>query len=170
MYIDTEQQKKRPAYIFLFYLKLKYQKLEYWQSQEGPHRALCKSAGAMFNSHKSRSKFTVKITCLKSMVPLGRYGHKEHICQIWTPSLLQWGYGQGHILKNFGTVWKALSQGTHMPNTKALSLRIRKLRLMIKFSKVGQRSQSRSHVQNSWYCRKGLVIRKRHAKYESAIS
>ena len=26
----TEQQKKRPAYIFLFYLKLKYQKINFW--------------------------------------------------------------------------------------------------------------------------------------------
>ena len=40
-------------------------KLEYWQSQEGPHRALCKFAGAMFKLYKSRSKFTVKVTCFK---------------------------------------------------------------------------------------------------------
>ena len=39
--------------------------LEYWQSQEGPRRALCKFAGAMFKLYKSRSKFTVKVTCLK---------------------------------------------------------------------------------------------------------
>ena len=38
------------------------------------------------------------------------------------------------------------------------------------FSKVGQRSRSRSHVQNSWYCWKGLVIRITHAKYERPIS
>ena len=50
-----------------------------------------KFVGTMFKLHKSRSKFTVKVTCLKSMVPLERYGHKEHICQIiyQTPSLLQ---------------------------------------------------------------------------------
>ena len=38
------------------------------------------------------------------------------------------------------------------------------------FSKVGQRSRSRSHVQNLWYRQKGLVIRNTHAKYESPIS
>ena len=53
--------------------------LEYWQSQEGPHRALFKFAGAMFKLYKSRSKFTVKVTCLKSMVPLERYGDKEYV-------------------------------------------------------------------------------------------
>ena len=30
----------------------------------------------MFKLYKSRSKFTVKFTCLKSMVPLERYGYK----------------------------------------------------------------------------------------------
>ena len=34
------------------------QKLEYWESPEGPHRALCKFAGAMFKLYKSRSKFS----------------------------------------------------------------------------------------------------------------
>ena len=37
------------------------------------------------------------------------------------------------------------------------------------FSKVGQRSRSRSHGQNSWYRWKGLVIRITHAKYERPI-
>ena len=37
------------------------------------------------------------------------------------------------------------------------------------FSKVGQRSRSRSHVQNLWYRRQGLM-RNTHAKYESPIS
>ena len=37
------------------------------------------------------------------------------------------------------------------------------------FSKVGQRSRSRSQVQNSWYRWKGLVIRITHAKYERLI-
>ena len=32
------------------------------------------------------------------------------------------------------------------------------------FSKEGKRSRSRSHVQKLWYHRKGLVIRKTHAK------
>ena len=38
------------------------------------------------------------------------------------------------------------------------------------FSKVGQRSRSRSHVHNSWYRWNGLVIRNTHAKYERPIS
>ena len=36
--------------------------LEYWQSQEGPRRALCKFAEAMLEFLKSRSKVTVKVT------------------------------------------------------------------------------------------------------------
>ena len=35
---------------------------------------------------------------------------------------------------------------------------------------VGERSRSRSHVPNLWFCWKGLVIRYTHAKYESPIS
>ena len=38
------------------------------------------------------------------------------------------------------------------------------------FSKVGQRSRWRSHVQNLWFRLKGLVIKYTHAKYESRIS
>ena len=38
------------------------------------------------------------------------------------------------------------------------------------FSKVGQRSRSRSQVQNLMFRRKGLVIRYTHAKYERHIS
>ena len=54
---------------------------------------------------------------------------------------------------------------------KALSHRRKKLWPMLKFfSKVGHRSLSRSHVQNLWLHRKGLVIRYTHAKYESPIS
>ena len=37
------------------------------------------------------------------------------------------------------------------------------------FFKVGQRSWSRSQVQNIWYRWKGLVIRITHAKYERLI-
>ena len=69
--------------------ELLYWQLEYWQSQEGLRRALCKFVGVMFKLYQSRSKFTVKVTCLKSMALLERYGHNEHKCQIWTPSLLQ---------------------------------------------------------------------------------
>ena len=64
-------------------------KLEYWQSQEGPRKALFKFAGAMLKLYKRKSKLTVRVTCLKSMEPLERYGHKKHKCQIWTPSILQ---------------------------------------------------------------------------------
>ena len=56
-------------------------KLEYWQSQEGPRRALCKFAGAMLKFLKSSSKVTV--THSKFLVPLERSCHKEHTCQIW---------------------------------------------------------------------------------------
>ena len=34
------------------------------------------------------------------------------------------GHGQGHMLKIVGTVGKALSQETHMPNMNAPSLRM----------------------------------------------
>ena len=58
-----------------------------------------------------------------------------------------------------------------MPNMKAMPLSTKELWPMLKFfSKVGQRSQSRSHVQSLWYDRKGQVIRNTHAKYESPIS
>ena len=35
--------------------------------------------------------------------------------------------GQGDEVKNYGTMWKVLSQGIHMYNMKALSLLVRKL-------------------------------------------
>ena len=47
--------------------------------KDGPRRELCKFAGAKFKFYKSRSKFTVKVTCLKSMAPVERSGYKEHI-------------------------------------------------------------------------------------------
>ena len=34
--------------------------------------------------------------------------------------------GQGHEVKNYGTMWKVLSQGIHMCNMKALSLLVRR--------------------------------------------
>ena len=34
----------------------------------------------------------------------------------------------------------------------------------------GKRSRSRSHIQNSWNHRKGIVIRNTYAKYEPPIS
>ena len=41
------------------------------------------------------------------------------------------GHGQGHMFKIYGTVGRPCHK-KHIPNMKALSLRIRKLRLMIK--------------------------------------
>ena len=58
-----------------------------------------------------------------------------------------------------------------MPNNKALSFKIKKVMANVKvFFKVGQRSWSRSQVQNLWYRWKGLVIRITNAKYERLIS
>ena len=37
------------------------------------------------------------------------------------------GYSEGHTLKIYGNVRKALSQGTNMPNMNALFLRTKKL-------------------------------------------
>ena len=114
--------------------------LEYWQSQEGPRRALWKFGVEMFKHYKSRSKFTVK------------------------------GHVQGHTLKIYATVGKALSQGTHMPDMNVLYLRMKKLWPMLKIFK------SRSKVMVKVTCSKfmvlleGLVIRNTHAKYESPIS
>ena len=42
-----------------------------------------------------------------------------------------------------------------MTNMKTLSSTVKKLK---DFLKVGQRSQSISHVQNLWYHHKGLVV------------
>ena len=41
--------------------------------------------------------------------------------------------GQGHKVKNYGTMWKVLLQGIHMSNMKALSLLVRKLWPRLKF-------------------------------------
>ena len=49
--------------------------------------------------------------------------------------------GQGHEVKNYGPMWKVLSQGIHMCNMKALSLQLRKLWLRLKFSKVKLQGQ-----------------------------
>ena len=39
----------------------------------------------MFKFYKSMSKFTVKVTCLKCMVPLERYEHKEKYAKYERP-------------------------------------------------------------------------------------
>ena len=75
------------------------------------------------------------------------------------------------MLKIYGSFGKGFSQVTHMLNMKGLSLRIKQLWpiLMLFFSKVGQRSRSRSHVENLWYRPKCLVRRNTNAN-ESSIS
>ena len=64
---DTKPHKINISVYQLQYEQLKYMytmnELEYGQSQEGPRRALHKFAGAMLKLYKSRSKFTVKVTC-----------------------------------------------------------------------------------------------------------
>ena len=45
------------------------------------------------------------------------------------------GHGQGHMFKIYGTARGPCNQGTHVPSMKALSLRIKKLCLMIVFQK-----------------------------------
>ena len=53
---------------------------------------------------------------------------------------------------------------------KALPLMLFKLWPMLKFSKVGQSSRSRSQGQKLWYHAKGLVLKNTHVKYESPTS
>ena len=74
------------------------------------------------------------------------------------------------MFKIYGAVGKALSQGTHMSNMNALSLKIKKLWPMLQIFK------SRSKVIIKVTCSKfmilseGLVISYTHAKYESPTS
>ena len=72
------------------------------------------------------------------------------------------------MLQIVGTVRKALSQGTHMPNMNALSLRMKKLWPMLKIFK--SRSKVKVTCSTFMTLSKGLVIRNTHAKYESPIS
>ena len=81
-WVSTQQISQVLGFFYRF-VQQQIFKLEYWQSQEGPRRALCKFAGAMLQFLKSRSKVTVKVTCSKFMVPLERPCHKVHTCQIW---------------------------------------------------------------------------------------
>ena len=57
-----------------------------------------------------------------------------------------------------------------MCNMKALSLMVKKLWPMLKFSKVGQTSRSRSRGQKLWYHVKGLVSRNTFEQYQSPIT
>ena len=59
-----------------------------------------------------------------------------------------------------------------MPNMKVLCLMVRKLCAKLKFSKCKSKvTVGQGHViKNLWYHQKGLVIRNKHAKYESPMS
>ena len=58
-----------------------------------------------------------------------------------------------------------------MCNIKALSLLVQKLwSRLIFFSKVGQKSRSRSQGKNFWFQQKGLATTNTHVKYDSPIS
>ena len=103
-------------------------------------RKLC----AELKFSKCRSKVTVKVTCTKYMVPSERSIIRNiHVhAKYESPRL---------CLKVKKVISKSYVQSESFPN-------------------VGQRSRSRLCAQNLWYHRKGLVIRKTHAKYESPLS
>ena len=71
-------------------------------------------------------------------------------------------------LGQIGISRKVLSQGIDMCNIKALSLFVKKLWSgLIFFSKVGQKSRSRSRGKNLYYQQIALATRITHVKYES---
>ena len=78
--------------------------------------------------------------------------------------------GQDHDDKNYGTMWKVISQGIHTCNMKALSLLLTKLWPMLKFFQ--SRSNFKVKVTRSklWYHVKGLVTKNTHVQYESPIT
>ena len=109
----------------IIYLWYKYYSkwLEYWQSQEGPRRALRKFAGAMLKFFKRRSKVTFKVTCRKLRFcrkgHVMRNTHAKYECPIsWDKKVMANvkvfeksvnGHGEGHMLKMYGTTEKASS-------------------------------------------------------------
>ena len=72
------------------------------------------------------------------------------------------------MLQIVGTVRKALSQGTHMPNMNALFLRMKKLWPMLKLFK--SRSKVKVTCSTFMALSTGLAVRNTHAKYKSPIS
>ena len=86
------------------------------------------------------------------LIPVGRSCHKKCSCAIWKPlhSLFKLLarfkvfkkrvklQGQGHMVKNNGTLRKILSQGILMLNIKALALTVKKLLARLKFQRGGQ--------------------------------
>ena len=74
------------------------------------------------------------------------------------------------MLKIFGTVGKALSQGTHIPYMNALSLRIKQLWPMLKIFKSRSKVMVKVTCSKFIILSKDLVIRNTHAKYERPIS
>ena len=97
-------------------------KLEYWQSQEGQKKKKRRKI-LKFYKLKSRSKLTVKVTCLKSMA-LSYWkgqGIRNTYCAKYERSLsyskkvmanvqnLVKRHGAGHTFTTYGTIRKALS-------------------------------------------------------------
>ena len=79
--------------------------------------------------------------------------------------------GQGHKVNFFWYQDKVLPQEIHTCYMKAPSLLDKKVMSKVKFfSKVGQKSRSRSRGKIFWYGEKGLVTRNTHVLYESLIS
>ena len=94
----------------------------------------------MLKSFEIRSKVTIKVKWSNLMLPPERSYHnnpyaksespmsygKKVICRVKVFQMEVRSHSQGHVLKMYGTNGKVLSEGTHMPNMKALSLRVRK--------------------------------------------
>ena len=49
------------------------------------------------------------------------------MCRVKVFQMKVKGHGQGHVIKIYGTIGKVLSKGTHFPNMRALSLKVKKL-------------------------------------------
>ena len=71
--------------------------------------------------------------------------------------------------QNIGINRKVLSQGIDMCNIKAISLLVQKLWSRFSFSKVGQKSRSRSRGKKICFHQKGLATRNIRVKYESPV-
>ena len=122
------------------------------------------------------SYFCVKLFIIRVVRRRCLPGSNHHLTAAKVKVFHKWVklQGQGHKVKNYGTMWKVLSQGIHMCNMKVLSFLVWKLWPRLKFvksfSQVGQTSRSSSHGQILWYHVIGLVIRNTHVQYESPIS
>ena len=139
----------------------------------------------MFKFFKSRSKVTVKVKCSKFMEPSERPCHEEYTCHIWKPYLLAqtsydqcWKFFKSRSKVTVKVKCSKFMEPSERPCHEEYTCHIWKPYLLAQtsydqcwsFPKVGQRSRSRSNVQNLWNHQKGLVIRNTHAKYESPTS